>query len=113
MIEKRLNLVILVLAIFLLFSPIASARADYAAKESRNCPYCHASDGPPQLNERGAYYGINDHSLEGFVPSTASAPESEPEEEHEIGVHMNVWEVGSLMFIFLLLMLVFIYAIRL
>ena len=113
MIKKRLNLFILVLTIFLLFSSIASARTDYAAKESRNCPYCHASDGPPQLNERGAYYGMNDHSLDGFVPSPASTPEGEPEEEHDIGVHMNVWDVGSLMFVFLLLMMGFIYVIRL
>ncbi|MDW7727431.1 MAG: hypothetical protein SCH70_10060 [Candidatus Methanoperedens sp.] len=99
------------LTIFLLFSQVASATPEYAVKESRNCPFCHASDGPPQLNERGEYYGINNHSLEGFVPSPASTPE--PENENEIGVHMNVWVVGSISFAFLLLMLVFIYVIRL
>lgn len=113
MIKKRLNLFIIVLTIFLLFSQVASATPEYAVKESRNCPFCHASDGPPQLNERGEYYGINNHSLEGFVPSPASTPEPEPENENEIGVHMNVWVVGSISFAFLLLMLVFIYVIRL
>ena len=57
---------LLVIAL-LLYTPIlTSARPEYAARESRNCPYCHTREGPPQLNEIGVYYGSHNHSFEGY-----------------------------------------------
>lgn len=96
-----------------LFPILTSARFDYSAKESRNCPYCHTRDGPPQLNEVGMYYGTNNHSLTGFVPSPKVTPTPVPTEDIEIGVHMNTWDVGISAFISILLILVLVYAIRL
>ncbi len=104
--------VMLVFTMILLFTSIASAKIEYAVKESRNCPYCHSSNGPPQLNERGAYYAMHNHSLEGFVPSPKVTPTPQPTEK-KIGVHMNTWDVGLIVFSFLLLMLGLIYIIRL
>ncbi len=112
---KRLKHIILLLGIiFLLITPsLTSARPEYAAKESRNCPYCHARDGPPQLNELGVYYGTHNHSVLGFVPSPKLTPTPVPTEEIEIGVHMNTWDVGLTALVAILLMLVLIFIIRL
>lgn len=112
---KRLNQIILLLAIiFLLFTPsITSARPEYAAKESRNCPYCHTRDGPPQLNELGVYYGTHNYSDSGFVPAPKVTPTPEPTKEIEIGVHMNTWDVGLTAMAAILVMLVLIFVIRL
>ena len=111
--EKRTNQIILLFTIALLFSSLASARPDYAAKESRNCPYCHTRAGPPQLNEIGVYYGTHNHSLEGYVPSPTVTATPEPTEEIQIGVHMNTWDVGLRAMATILLMLIVIYVIRL
>lgn len=108
------QLFLLVVLAFLLLSPIlSSARPEYAARESRNCPYCHTRDGPPQLNEIGRYYGINNHSLEGYIPSPQTTPTPVPTEEVEIGVHMNTWDVGISSIVMILLILALVYAIRL
>ncbi len=102
------------LVIFMLFSPImSSARPEYAARESRNCPYCHTREGPPQLNEIGIYYGTNNHSLTGYIPSPKVTPTPVPTEEIEIGVHMNTWDVGISAFVTIFLILALVYAIRL
>jgi len=113
--KRSLNqLFLLVVLVFLLLSPIlSSARPDYSARESRNCPYCHTRDGPPQLNEAGTYYGTNNHSIEGYVPSPQTTPTPVPTEEIEIGVHMNTWDVGISAFVMILLILALVYAIRL
>ncbi len=110
--KKRLNQIALI-AIVLLLSSLASARPEYAVKESRNCPYCHTRDGPPQLNEIGAYYGTHNHSMEGYVPLPKATPTPEPTKEIEIGVHMNTWDVGLKAVIAILIMLVLIFVIRL
>lgn len=112
--KKRLNQIMLLLAIAFVLAPtLSSAKLEYAVKESRNCPYCHSRDGPPQLNEVGAYYGTHNHSLEGYVPSPQTTPTPEPTEEIEIGVHMNTWDVGLRAMTAILIMLVLIYVIRL
>ncbi len=112
--KKRLNQIILLVAIVLLLVPsLSSARPDYAVKESKNCPSCHTRDGPPQLNELGGYYGTHNHSLQGFVPSPKLTPTPVPTEEIEIGVHMNTWDVGLTALAAILLMLVLIFIIRL
>ncbi|NJD75854.1 MAG: hypothetical protein FIB08_01975 [Candidatus Methanoperedens sp.] len=109
------NMVFLLLVItLLLYTPIlTSARPEYAVRESRNCPYCHTRDGPPQLNEIGVYYGSHNHSFEGYVPSPKVTPTPVPTKEIEIGVHMNTWDVGIRALATILIMLVVIYAIRL
>ena len=113
--RKETIRVVLLFGIFLLLyvPSLTYARPEYAVKESRNCPYCHARDGPPQLNEIGVYYGTHNHSLEGYVPTPKATPTPEPTEEIEIGVHMNTWDVGLIAFATILLMLAVIYAIRL
>ena len=113
--KKSINRILLLLAIvLLLYAPsLTSARPEYAVKESRNCPYCHTRDGPPQLNELGVYYGTHNHSMEGFVPSPKATPAPEPTKEVEIGVHMNTWDVGLSAFAAILIMLVLIFVIRL
>ncbi len=109
-----IRIILISLMIFMLFSPISgSARPEYAAKESRNCPYCHTRDGPPQLNEAGVYYGTNNHSLTGFVPSPKISPTPVPTEDIEIGVHMNTWEVGISALVTIMLILALVYAIKL
>ncbi|HLB71781.1 MAG: hypothetical protein OIN88_06010 [Candidatus Methanoperedens sp.] len=106
--------IILLLGLLLLLNTsMISARPEYAAKESRNCPFCHTRDGPPQLNEVGVYYGTHNHSLEGYVPSPKTTPTPEPTKEIEIGVHMNTWDVGLSALATILAMLVIVYAIRL
>lgn len=110
---KSNKTIILLALVLLLFSPVTSARQEYAVKESRNCPYCHARDGPPQLNELGAYYGTHNHSFEGYVPSPKATPTPEPTKEVEIGVHMNTWDVGIRSVAVLLILLVVIYVVRL
>jgi len=112
--QEFVPMILISVIIFMVLSPIlASARPDYSAKESRNCPYCHTRDGPPQLNEVGIYYGTNNHSLTGFVPSPKVTPTPVPTEEIEIGVHMNTWDVGITAFIIILLILAMAYAFRL
>ncbi len=111
--ETRLFQTLLVLVAVLFLTSITSARVDYAAKESRNCPFCHARDGPPQLNEVGAYYGMHNHSFEGYVPSPVLTTTPEPTPEKEIGVHMNTWDVGLKVLAAILLMLVLVFVIRL
>lgn len=113
--KKHIHQIILLIAImFLLYAPLlTSAKPEYSAKESRNCPYCHTRDGPPQLNEAGVYYGTHNHSLEGYVPSPEVTSTPEPTEEIEIGVHMNTWDVGLIAFAAISLMLVLIYVVRL
>ena len=113
--KKHINQIILLLVIvFLLYAPsLTSARPAYAVKESRNCPYCHARDGPPQLNEVGIYYGTHNHTFEGYVPLPKATPTPEPTKEIEIGVHMNTWDVGLRAMAIILLILVVVYVIRL
>lgn len=113
--KKRINQIILLVAlVLLLFMPtLTSARPEYAVKESRNCPYCHTRDGPPQLNEVGAYYASHNHSLEGYVPTPQPTPTPEPEKEIEIGVHMTTWDVGLRGLAIILLVLGIVYIIRL
>ncbi len=112
--KKRTHIILLFVIIFLLYAPILSlARPEYAAKESRNCPYCHSRDGPPQLSDAGAYYATHNHSLDGYVPSPSVTPTPEPTKEIEIGVHMNTWDVGLTALSFLLIMLALIYIVKL
>lgn len=111
---RRVFQIILLLGLLLLLNTsMISARPEYAAKESRNCPFCHTREGPPQLNEVGVYYGTHNHSLEGYVPSPQTTPTPEPTEEIEIGVHMNTWDVGLSALATILAMLIIVYAIRL
>lgn len=105
---------ILLLAVVLLFYTSAiSARPEYAVKESRNCPYCHSPQGPPQLNDAGIYYGTHNHSLEGYAPAPKVSPTPEPTQQVEIGVHMNTWDVGLRAFAIIFLILIVVYVIRL
>jgi len=111
----RINKIIFLVAlVILLFVPsLTSARPEYAVKESRNCPYCHTRDGPPQLNEVGVYYAEHNHSIEGYVPTPKATPTPEPEKEIEIGVHMTTWDVGLRAMAIILLTLAVVYIIRL
>ncbi|MCX9013071.1 MAG: hypothetical protein OIN66_18375 [Candidatus Methanoperedens sp.] len=113
--QKYVRQIILLFAVvLLLYTPIfSSARPEYAVKESRNCPYCHSREGPPQLNEIGTYYATHNHSLEGYVAPPKSTPTPEPTKEVEIGVHMNTWDVGLRAFATILLILLVVYVIRL
>ncbi|VVB86416.1 Uncharacterised protein [uncultured archaeon] len=112
--NKFMNYIFLLLAIAFIFEPLSTtARPEYAVKESRNCPYCHASDGPPQLNEVGIYYGTHNHSLEGYVPSPKTTPTPQPTEAIEIGVHMNTWDVGLRALATILIILAVVLVIRL
>lgn len=112
---KRYNQIILLIALvlLLLLPSLSVARPEYAAKESRNCPFCHTRDGPPQLNEIGVYYVTHNHSVEGYVPTPKATPTPEPTKEIEIGVHMSTWDVGIKAFLMILLMLAVVYIIRL
>ncbi|MDD5615482.1 MAG: hypothetical protein PHH85_04705 [Candidatus Methanoperedens sp.] len=112
--QELIRMILMSVIIFIFLSPIlTSARPDYSAKESRNCPYCHTRNGPPQLNEVGIYYGTNNHSLTGFVPSPKATATPAPTEEIEIGVHMNTWDVGISALVTIMLILALVYAIRL
>ena len=113
--KKRIyHIILLLVIVFLLYAPaLTSAKPEYAVKESKNCPSCHTRDGPPQLNELGAYYGTHNHSLQGFVPSPKLTPTPVPTPEIEIGVHMNTWDVGLTALAAILVMLVLIFVIRL
>ncbi len=115
MTKKGIHQIILLLAIVLmLYAPsLSSARPEYAVKESRNCPYCHSAQGPPQLNDVGVYYGTHNHSFAGFVaaPKVSPTPTSTP--EVEIGVHMNTWDVGLRAMATIFLILLVVYVIRL
>ncbi len=113
--NKKINRIFLLLAIVLLlyaFYP-ASARPEYAVKESRNCPYCHTREGPPQLNEAGLYYGTHNHSFEGYVPAPKLTPTPTPAPQIEIGVHMNTWDVGLRALATIFIILVVVYSMRL
>jgi len=108
-----IQLILLIMLVFMLLSPaLSSARPEYAAKESRNCPYCHTREGPPQLNEAGTFYA-NNHTLAGYAPSPSVTLTPVPTEEIEIGVHMNTWDVGIRAFITVLLIIALVYIIRL
>lgn len=113
--KRRSNqlFLLVILGFLLISSALSSARPEYAARESRNCPYCHTRDGPPLLNEVGKYYGTNNHSLEGYIPSPQTTPTPVPTEEIEIGVHMNTWDVGISALVTIMLILFLVYAIRL
>ncbi len=111
--RTNINHIILICVLFLVCTSLASAKPEYAVKESRNCPFCHLRDGPPQLNEIGAYYGTHNHSLEGYVPLPKATPTPEPTKEIEIGVHMDTWDVGLRALLTILIMLVVVYIIRL
>jgi len=89
------------------------ARPEYAVKESKNCPFCHSTDGPPQLNEIGVYYATHNHSMVGYVPAPKVTPTPAPTPEIEIGVHMNTWDVGLRAMAMILLILAVVYIIRL
>ncbi|HYN44509.1 MAG TPA: hypothetical protein VER35_00780 [Candidatus Limnocylindrales bacterium] len=113
--KKRINnIIVLVALVLLLFVPsLTSARPEYSVKESRNCPYCHTRDGPPQLNEIGVYYATHNYSDQGYVPMPKATPTPEPEKEIEIGVHMTTWDVGLRGLAIILLILAVVYVIRL
>ncbi len=112
--KKRINQILPVtLLLLLFFMSWTSARPDYAVKESRNCPFCHTRDGPPQLNEIGIYYVNHNHSVEGYIPAPKATPTPEPEKEIEIGVHMTTWDVGLRAMMIILLMLAVVFIIRL
>jgi hypothetical protein len=112
---RRINqLILLVVLVLLLIVPsLALARPEYAVKESRNCPYCHTRDGPPQLNEIGVYYATHNHSMVGYIPAPKITPTPIPTPEIEIGVHMNTWDVGLRALAMILLILAVVYIIRL
>jgi hypothetical protein len=105
--------IVLLMILILFFTPIISAKQEYAVKESRNCPVCHLRDGPPQLNEIGIYYATNNYSLEGYQATPKTTPTPEPTIEKEIGVHMNTWDVGLMAILTILLMLGVVYFLRL
>ncbi len=110
--KKRINQIFLLLIVMLLFAPFTtSARPQYAVKESKNCDVCHASDGPPQLNDIGIYYATHNYSLAGYVAPPKLTPT--PTDQSEIGVHMNTWDVGLRVIATILLILVVVFAIRL
>jgi hypothetical protein len=44
------------------------AKPAYAAKEGKQCVYCHVTEGKADLNSAGQYYAAHDHSLDGYVP---------------------------------------------
>jgi hypothetical protein len=112
--NKQLQIFLLLAIMFLSYLPsLTSARPEYAVKESRNCPYCHSPDGPPQLNERGIYYATHNHTFVGYVEPPKSTPTPEPTKEIEIGIHMNTWDVGMRVMSMILLILIVIYIIRL
>jgi len=112
---SRINqLIFLVALVLLLFVPsLTLARPEYAVKESKNCPFCHSIDGPPQLNEIGVYYANHNHSMVGYIPAPKVTPTPIPTPEIEIGVHMNTWDVGLRALSLILLILAVVYIIRL
>lgn len=96
---KKLSLLLLIL--YLLSALPADAKFEYARNESKNCPFCHG-ESPPTLIDAGVYYAQYNHSLEGYKPvkKVTATPVSEKEEKkpEEIGVHMNTWTVGEIVF---------------
>ncbi len=114
MITQRMYIIVLLATILLLFVPsLTSAKPEYAVKESKNCPFCHTRDGPPQLNDIGVYYATHNHTMEGYVPAPTVTPTPEPEKEINIGIHMNTWEVGIRAIAIIVLMLAVVYILRL
>ena len=113
--KKYLHQIILLLVVaVMLYAPsLPSARPEYAVKESRNCPYCHSPQGPPQLNDVGVYYGTHNYSLEGFDPTPNISSTPEPTKVVEIGVHMNTWDVGLFAMATIFIILLIVYIIRL
>jgi hypothetical protein len=112
--SRKNQIILLVLLVLLLFVPsLTLARPEYAVKESKNCPFCHSTDGPPQLNEIGVYYATHNHSMVGYVPAPKVTPTPAPTPEIEIGVHMNTWDVGLRAMAMILLILAVLYIIRL
>jgi len=113
--NQKMNHILLRIAIILLLiaPSLSMAKPEYMAKEGHICSYCHSSDGPPQLNDRGVYYATHDHSLQGYVEPPKTTPTPEPTKEIEIGIHMNTWDVGLTALLLLLSMLVVVYVIRL
>jgi hypothetical protein len=45
------------------------AKPEYAKTEGKACTFCHVTEGKPDLNEAGTYYGAHDHSLKGYTPA--------------------------------------------
>lgn len=110
--NKHINQIILLLTIMFMLAPfLTAARPEYAVKEGKNCPVCHARDGPPQLNDIGVYYGTHNHSLAGYIPPPKAT--SAPTQQIEIGVHMNTWDVGLRAMATILIILAVVYVIRL
>jgi len=44
----------------------ATAKPEYAKKESKSCTFCHVKMGSKELNDAGKYYKEHDHSLKGY-----------------------------------------------
>jgi len=45
---------------------VATAKPEYAKKESKPCTFCHLKMGSKELNDAGKYYKEHNHSLEGY-----------------------------------------------
>jgi hypothetical protein len=45
---------------------VATAKPEYAKKESKPCTFCHVKMGSKELNDAGKYYKEHDHSLKGY-----------------------------------------------
>ena len=62
----KLYLVSIALAVLsgcLISISTSSAKPAYAAKEHKQCIYCHITAGKPDLNDVGKCYKAHDHSL--------------------------------------------------
>jgi hypothetical protein len=44
------------------------AKPEYAQTEGKSCTFCHVTEGKPDLNEAGTYYGAHD-PLVGYTPA--------------------------------------------
>ena len=45
---------------------LATAKPEYAKKESKPCTFCHVKMGSKELNDAGKYYKDHNHSLVGY-----------------------------------------------
>jgi hypothetical protein len=45
------------------------AKPAYSKTEGKACTFCHVTQGKPDLNDAGKYYGAHAHSLEGYKPA--------------------------------------------